>query len=187
MTPVAKWFEIKENGDLRSGNGGITNMWGTWSQPGDKNQFLFKNEHGQTDPFGPFFMKNVGDTLVLNRKEDGVMVSVYMIPAQERPRAFWDLILGDWEPDISKGDSNKHVFFRWDRRYAAQDLTSTISSSRGYWHFNGHRPVLTLIPDTDQGKSDRWQVVFKGQDKMVWQKICESNDCEQISFSSVKN
>ena len=54
MTPVAKWFDLKEGNRLHSGNGGVRNTLGAWNYNSENSELLFQNEQGKADEMGAF-------------------------------------------------------------------------------------------------------------------------------------
>jgi hypothetical protein len=171
MTPVSKWFKFHENGDYESGNGWLQNTIGTWSYDSETQEFSATNKLGIKDEAGPFKIETKDETMVWSREEDGSNVKVHLQQIQSIPPSYTDLLSGLWkltetaeqsEP-ITSGPLTglNHVLLRWDRIYRATDQDK--KSKTGYWHVNGHRPVLTLLPHQAEQAPESWHIQVSEQ------------------------
>lgn len=166
MTPVSKWFNFHENGKYESGNGWLQNTIGTWSYDPEAQEFSATNKLGIKDEAGPFKIETKGKTMVWSRMEEGSNVKIYLQQIQSIPPSYTDLLPGLWKLTESSEPSEsvtsgpltglKHVFIRWDRIYRATDQDS--KSKTGYWHVNGHRPELTLLPHQTETDAASWRI-----------------------------
>lgn len=154
MTPVAKWFKFREDGTCTGGNGWTQNSVGTWSFSEKTQELVPTNELGIKDDFGPFKVNFLGDTMKWTRQEEGMAVTVSLVQIQEMPPAPADLVKGLWALSkvensdgdwISNFDLNRKQFIliRPDMRFRLRNPDESIS--QGFWHMDGHRPLLTLI------------------------------------------
>ena len=78
MTPVAKWFDIRDDGTCNSGNGWLQNMTGTWSFDKDTSEFSATNKFGIKDEAGPFAVEFMGESMLWSRTEEGMDVRVHL-------------------------------------------------------------------------------------------------------------
>lgn len=166
MTPVSKWFEFHEDGTYESGNGWLQNTIGTWSYDQEAQEFSATNKLGIKDEGEPFKIEVSDETMVWSRLEEGSNVKIHLQQIQSIPPSYTDLLPGLWkltesslpsEP-ITSGSlaSLKHIFIRWDRIYRATDQDK--NSKTGYWHVNGHRPELTLLPHQADTPAESWRI-----------------------------
>jgi hypothetical protein len=141
-TPVAKWFDLKADGQLLSGNGGIINNRGSWSQEGE--QLIFHNEQGQADTAGPFQIQQEDNTMTWTREEEGMQVTVSLETTGVFPKASWDHLYGNWQiQEIWQGDENQTprldpdqkmtLFFRWDHQYVVRNAPNDNLLAPGIW------------------------------------------------------
>lgn len=154
ITPVAKWFKIKEDNTFQSGNGWTQNSYGTWTFNENEKKYSSNTLNGIKDEFGAFDTYFSGDTLFWERTENEMKVMVSLIPISEMPMALADKILGLWQlVEVKKGNNNQistydpkgkqFIFIRPDKRYRVRNSKEKIS--QGFWHMDGHKPILTLI------------------------------------------
>jgi hypothetical protein len=154
MTPVAKWFKFSEDGNSTGGNGWTQNSIGTWSYDEKTQELVPTNDLGIIDEFGPFKVHFVSDTMKWTRQEEGMKVMVSLVPIQEMPSAPADLIKGLWT--LSKTESpggnelkdfdpndKQFIFIRPDMRFRLRYPDDSFC--QGFWHMDGHRPIMTLI------------------------------------------
>ena len=178
-TPTAKWFDFKENGLLMGGNGGITNLRGSWTFD-QENKQLYQQDGDRIDPFGPFeVLLTANETMMTWRRlEDGVEVTVRLKKASKKPLAPWDLIVGNWRNEKAEGldletkevksyyqmEPNSY-YFGWDRRYRKYDKDGNRVET-GIWHIEAHSPWLWTINDAENTKVG-WSIAFEGS-QMIW-------------------
>lgn len=176
-TPMAKWFDFKENGKLQGGNGGIMNIRGSWRYDGN-NKHLEQLIEGQADPYGPFNVVFSQGQMFWERFEEGQKVKVSLFRVDEQPLAPWDLIIGEWSNDKAEGfdkESNKvksvyamtpnSFYFGWDGRYRKYDQAGNRVET-GIWHIESHSPWLWLISD-DGAKKAGWSIDIEAN-QMTW-------------------
>lgn len=174
-TPVAKWMKIFPDSTYISGNGWLQHSRGTWTYNREGSEFLPLQENGIRDPYGPFTLIVEDDKMVWERMEDGMEVSVYLQKSEELPLAPQDLLTGLWEwvEYSEKGEAQTNILdkkdrvyihFRWDRIYLERDQQGTQVT--GYWHMEGHRSELTLIPEDENLPRNRWKVRFQA-DRLI--------------------
>jgi len=141
-TPVAKWFDLKADGKLLSGNGGIINTRGNWSQ--EKDQLLFQNERGQANPAGPFQIQKEENTMTWTWEEEGMLVTIHLQANQSLPKASWDYLYGNWQiaevwrdgklqSQLPDADQPLSLFFRWDHQYTVRNASDDNLLSPGIW------------------------------------------------------
>lgn len=177
MTPTAKWFEFIENGKLTGGNGGITNIRGSWRYDTNNKQ-LEQLNGGQADPYGPFNVEFSQGQMFWERFEDGQKVKVSLFRVVEKPLAPWDLIIGEWFNDKAEGfdkETNQirsvyamtpnSFYFGWDGRYRKYDQEGNRIET-GIWHIEAHSPWLWLIND-EGSKKVGWSIDIR-ENQMTW-------------------
>ena len=130
-TPTAKWFDLKEGGQMLSGNGGVINQWGSWQAPKEQQTLLFSQASGEQDPAGPFTITQLTtDQMTWKRNEEGMEVVIQLKKVNRLPLANWDLLQGGWtvkeiyssaEHQTRPPTAAEHntYFFRWDHLYKA--------------------------------------------------------------------
>ncbi len=154
MTPVAKWFQFKEDGTATGGNGWTKNTVGTWTYSQEAQELLATNDIGTKDEYGAFKVTFAGDTMRWNRMEDDMPVVVTLIPIDDMPPAPADLVKGLWDltsvqdksgQEVADYDtsSQQFIFIRPDMRFRFRNTDGEVTN--GFWHMDGHRPILTLI------------------------------------------
>ncbi len=162
MTPVGRWFRLDADGHVSGGNGGIIHSPGTYSITGDS--LLFYNEYGSPDPYGAFRQKASGDTITWNRTEEGMAVTVYLIPTDSRPQGPWDRIQGAWERSDLPG---AQIYLRWDREFRLRgDWLGEVR--RGVWHIRAHNPELRMISEGDAPVAHDFTIAFPEPGQMTW-------------------
>ncbi|HYF69292.1 MAG TPA: hypothetical protein VD884_14205 [Ohtaekwangia sp.] len=169
MTPVAKWFNLKDDGTQFSGNGWLQHSYGTW-QYGDKDSTLILHTVNEMDDgFGAFHVVYSDSTMLWERVEDGQTVIVKSVRADVLPPGPVDKIKGVWilETVFNNGvdvtnDVNvsrlTYLFLRWDRIFIEGEGEKVLR--RGAWVVDGHRPVVTLISDVEAEPREKWSVEF---------------------------
>lgn len=183
MTPVAKWTKINTDGTFKSGNGWLQNSYGSWQYDADTKIFTSFDSLGIKDKYEGFTVFFNKDTMVWEREEDGNKVRVTLKPIQQLPMAPADYLTGLWELEsttkegqqfVPESDKAKQarIFIRWDRIYVSFDKEG--KKSTGYWHINGHRPELTLLPHQDGAKPESWRVEVN-KDELTMSGISEGN------------
>ena len=184
MTPVAKWFKINEDNTSQAGNGWLQNATGTWAYDTEKKLYTPINQYGLKDEFGAFRVSFEGKKMYWEREEEGLPVKVTLYPITEMPRSITDQIHGMWAfksikkegKDMTKSfdPENKHyLFVRWDRLYVSR--TPDNKRNTGYWHINGHRPEVTLLPHAQDQDAESWQVSVNNEQTLTMIGISESN------------
>jgi len=162
MTPVGRWFRLGSDGQVTGGNGGIIHSPGSFSMTRDS--LLFYNEYGSADPYGAFRQKQTGDTITWQRTEEGMDVTVYLIPTDIRPQAPWDHIQGTWQRTDLPGSQ---VYMRWDREFRLRG-DWLAGTTRGIWHIRAHNPELRLIREGDEPIVHVFTVAFPEPELMTW-------------------
>lgn len=154
MTPVAKWFKFTEDGAATGGNGWTQNAIGTYAYDEKTNQLSATNRLSIKDDLGPFKVSFSSDTMKWARQEEGMEVVVTLIPTKEWSPAPADLVKGLWAL-IRAEDTNGHemedydtegkqyLFIRPDMRFRMRLPDESLLN--GFWHMDGHRPIITLI------------------------------------------
>ncbi len=162
MTPVGRWFRLGADGQVSGGNGGVIHTPGSYSMAGDS--LLFYNEFGSPDPYGAFRQKTSGDTITWERTEEGMDVTVNLVPSDTRPQGPWDHIQGTWE----RSDSPEtQIYMRWDREYRLRgDWLG--GGPRGVWHIRAHYPELRLISEGDAPVVHTFTIAFPEAGQMTW-------------------
>lgn len=170
MTPVAKWFHLLPSGELRSGNGGIVNMRGSWTYDQVTNQIQFFDEQKVADPAGPFEVRKMQEEMQWRRQEEGMLVTVTLTPAEALPKGPWDLVLGAWEleePSKNEGFDYHSVYFRWDHGLTFRGNEGQ-QRQFGFWQIHGHRPEMRIILSDEDATQSKWTVHF-AENKMWWE------------------
>ena len=168
VTPVAKWFDLSPRQTVVSGNGGITNLYGFWNYDAQKGTLLFKDQDANEDPYGSFQVEKTLNTMQLSRVEDGVKVVVSLKRTDEKPKAPWDLIVGNWKLESMEEPTDAGIFIRWDRQFRNRGLPLNGKPNRGFWHIDAHHPVLTFTPNHSGGQVQTFNLVFTDKDHMEW-------------------
>ena len=57
VTPVAKWFQINEDGTYQAGNGWMQNDEGTWAYDEQNQTYAPTSKNGLIDEFGAFSLQ----------------------------------------------------------------------------------------------------------------------------------
>ena len=166
MTPVSKWFKLHENGKYESGNGWLQNTIGRWTYDGKSKEFSATNTLGINDEAGAFQVSFSKETMIWSRMEEGMNIKVHLQKVSEVPPSYTDLLAGLWQSkeEIHESGTNnsgplsglKHLQIRWDRIYRATNLDN--NNKTGYWHVNGHRPELTLLPHQSDVNVESWRI-----------------------------
>lgn len=189
MTPVAKWTRINMDGSYQSGNGWLQNSEGNWTYDEKQKAFLPKETNGLSDPFGAFQVSMNNGEMVWEREEEGMTVSIVLKPIEELPQAPADRLTGLWElQQVTRDrkvvttafdpDNRHYIFFRWDRIYVAR--TPAGERATGYWHINGHRPEITLLPHREGAAPESWRIMATDTE-LKMSGISDSNeDTERI-------
>lgn len=157
MTPTAKWFHLRPDGQTLSGNGGMINAWGSWEQK--ENEILFFDAQKSPDEYGAFEITVDGETMSWRREEEGMDVLVSLRLTTEYPKAPWDLLVGRWNltrlevsgeqaqmVEYAEGEEPR-LFFRWDRLYRGAKINEQLDLRSGVWQYHAHRPVLRLLSE----------------------------------------
>ena len=167
MTPVAKWTKINTDGTYQSGNGWLQNSYGTWKYDNESKVYAATDSLDIFDEFGGFRVSFDQNNMYWEREEEGMKVKVTLESIEELPMSPADYLEGMWKlVDIwDNGQSildsfdkdNKHkMFIRWDRIY--MNFSPEGKKLTGYWHINGHKPEITLLPHQDGEQAESWQI-----------------------------
>ena len=170
MTPVAKWFRYKEDGTCEGGNGWTKNLVGTWNYNKKAQELSAESTNGIKDEYGAFTVSFEQNNMIWNREEDGMKVTVVLQPIDEIPASPADLVQGLWAlsevrqagTDVTSTldpESKQFIHIRPDKRFRLRNPDGT--SVRGFWHMNGHRPLLTLINDNRTIENQVFDVLFE--------------------------
>ncbi|WP_434020339.1 hypothetical protein [Lutimonas sp.] len=167
MTPVAKWTKINTDGTYQSGNGWLQNSMGTWNYNQEDNTYSAKDSLDIFDEYGGFKVSFDEQKMIWERQEDGMKVKVSLKAIDKLPMSPADYLEGMWRlqditdnaisvlDDFDKERRHK-LFIRWDRIYL--NFNPAGKKLSGYWHINGHKPVITLLPHQDEEKAESWTI-----------------------------
>ncbi|WP_373395891.1 hypothetical protein V8V91_15015 [Algoriphagus halophilus] len=155
MTPVAKWFKINQDGTYQAGNGWLQNGEGHWDFDAKTNKYAAQDNLDVEDDFGDFDVSFTGEKMIFEREEEGMHVKVILVPTEKLPMSPTDYLEGIWDlVEITEneqsilnefdGEGKHKLFIRWDRIYI--NFSPEGKRLSGYWHINGHRPEITLLP-----------------------------------------
>lgn len=194
MTPVARWTRILADGTYESGNGWLKSSEGTWTYNETDKAFLPKETNGITDPYGAFTVQPSEDGMTWSRVEDGMEVVVTLKPIDELPKAPSDNVQGLWDlVDAAEGEASAleridpdgahYLFIRWDRIYIERDAEGNRGS--GYWHMDGHNPVMTLLSHQERQEPQSWNVSFDQQDNLVLKGASDSNRDQTLTYTRI--
>lgn len=194
MTPVAKWFRIKEDGTFESGNGWMQNSEGTWEYDVQNQSYLPTTKNGLIDEFGAFSVQFEGEKMIWQREEDGMNVNVTLSQLNELPKAPADWVQGLWDleqilehaNDITKNfdpDNRYYLFIRWDRIYVQRAADGERST--GYWHMNGHRPEVTLTSHQEGKQPETWNVEADDS-TLILKGLSDSNQNIEMLFQRLQ-
>jgi len=183
MTPVAKWTKINADGTYQSGNGWLQNSKGTWNYDNENNKYSATDSLDIFDEFGGFIVSFDQKKMFWEREEEGMQVKVTLGPIHELPMATSDYLEGMWQlVDMSeKGQSiledfenaQEHkLFIRWDRMY--MKFSPEGKKLTGYWHINGHKPEITLLPHQADENVESWRVEVNKKE-LIMTGISDSN------------
>lgn len=179
MTPTAKWFQLYETGLLRAGNGGNTNLTGSWLL--DRKSLLMFDKNGKPDEAGAF------ETTVTEEKrmtwtrieeDQKVVVQLLKIEPQDWPSAPWDKIQGNWKIRTSEGMELlpsslvfESLYFRWDQMVNI-NFGTPQPNRRSIWRIPAHQSILQLIPIDESLPRSTWQIEFINN-HMTWTQIVD--------------
>ena len=170
---MAKWFRINPDGTYEAGNGWLQNGKGTWSFNAETNIYTPVVALDIQDEYGGFNVSFDGQKMYWEREEEGISVQVTLVPIETLPMSPADYLEGVWQlvsidkngqsvlDDFDKGSAHK-FFFRWDRIYI--ELNPESNRKTGYWHINGHRPEITLLPHQEGGQPESWRIEVNEED-----------------------
>jgi len=162
MTPVAKWFSFQKDGTYTGGNGWLQN---------DAGQYTFDNKANTLtllgDEYGPFTLQKTDSDLQMQRTEEGMNVTVQLVPMTKKPKAPWDQLVGNWSLTKAPDDFPfQSIFMRWDRLLVAQKKDE--ARHYAYWYVHPHRSELRLLNDGGDIANSYWDFTFEGN-TMTWQ------------------
>lgn len=190
MTPVAKWTRINSDGTYQAGNGWLQNGSGQWNYDLKNNLYTASDPLDIVDEFGGFTVSFDGTKMLWQREEEGMQVEVSLLPIEKLPRSPADYLKGIWDlVEITENETsilddfdqeNKHkLFIRWDRIYI--NFSPEGYRLTGYWHINGHRPEITLLPHQENGTPESWRVEVN-EKELLMTGISESNRTIQRKY-----
>ena len=187
MTPVAKWTRIHEDGSYETGNIWLQNGNGTWKFDEENHVFTNKNPLDIADQYGGFQVSYEEELMIWQREEEGVMVKVTLEPIKELPMSPADYLEGLWSLNVNKSqekvvDAPARLMMGWDRIFRAYDETG--KKSTGYWHINGHRPEVTLLPHAEGGVVETWRIEVD-EEVLVMLGISESNEGVERKYTRI--
>lgn len=170
MTPVAKWFNLKEDGTQVSGNGWLQHTYGTWLYDRKDATLILRSVNDMDDGFGAFHVVYNDSTMLWERVEDGQTVIVKSVRADVLPRGPVDKIKGVWileslfnnGVDVSNevnASKLAYLFMRWDRIFIEGEGEEILRS--GIWVIDGHKPIVTFISDIETEAHEKWSVEFQ--------------------------
>lgn len=157
VTPIAKWARYSKKGTYESGNGWLKSIDGTWTFDSKSNVITSTDLLGFKDKLGGFKVSHQGKKMIWKRNEFGQVVTVLFKRIEKLPMAPSDYLEGVW---INNDNPQEKLHFRWDRILVTYAKSSKSSS---YWHINGHRPEITLLPHQKEGKVESWQIIVNDQ------------------------
>ena len=68
---------------------------------------------------------------------------------------------------------HKHkLFVRWDRIYI--NFSPEGNKLTGYWHINGHKPNITLLPHQEGEKAESWTIEVNKKE-LIMRGISDTN------------
>ncbi|WP_296705818.1 hypothetical protein [Algoriphagus sp.] len=183
MTPVAKWFRLNADDTYQGGNGWLQSSKGNWNYDADANLYTATDSLDVMDEFGGFSVSFDNEKMVWEREEEGMSVKVTLLPIEKLPMSPADYLEGMWDLEkiTENGQSiigdfdkeNKHkLFIRWDRIYI--NFNPEGKKLTGYWHINGHRPEITLLPHQEDGNPESWRIEVNNKE-LVMTGISDSN------------
>ena len=190
MTPVAKWTKINTDGSFQSGNGWLQNAQGSWNYDAEKKTYSAIDALGIKDDFGGFVVSFDKEKMIWEREEEGMSVKVTLSPITAMPMAPADYLVGIW--DLVEITENEHsiindfdgkgkhkLFIRWDRIFI--NFSPEGERLTGYWHINGHKPEITLLPHQADKKPESWEVTVN--EKTLYMKgISDDNQMIQRKY-----
>ena len=168
MTPVAKWFNYKDDNTYTAGNGWLQNDEGTWNLDLKKNEFLPISGNG-ADEFGAFASAIQQNNMTWKRMEEGMQVVVSLSRITKIPKSPKDNIVGNWNLTAAKkGDEDiidsyapegENIFIRWTGTYRKSKTGEPRVN--GYWNMHAHRPELHLINYDRNKEVEMYMVSFE--------------------------
>lgn len=153
MTPVAKWAKYNTDGTYESGNGWLKSIDGTWSFNDETKQITSFDLLGIKDEMGGFAVSFSDQKMIWKREEFGNMVQVTFKRIEKLPLSTADYLEGVW---VLNGETKEKLHFRWDR--IINFYNSENQKTSGYWHINGHRPEITVLPHTQGKEVEGWMI-----------------------------
>jgi hypothetical protein len=190
MTPVAKWFRINPDGTQQAGNGWLQNGNGHWNYDSKKNLFTATDPLNVADEFGGFTVSFDGTKMLWQREEEGMPVTITLIPIEKLPMSPADYLKGIWDlveitekgtsilNDFDQEDKHK-LFIRWDRVFI--NFSPEGEKLTGYWHIHGHKSEITLLPHQEDGTVESWRIEVN-EKELLMTGISESNRTIQRKY-----
>jgi len=194
MTPVAKWFKMNQDGTYQTGNGWLQNGKGHWNYDPKTKKFGSIDDLDGADEFGDFDVSFASGKMVFEREEEGMRVKVMLVPIENLPMSPADYLKGYWDLEeiTDNGQSIKSEFdgedkhrlhIRWDRIIV--NYTPEGTRQTGYWHINGHRPEITLLPHQENQNPESWKIEVN-EKELVMTGISDSNRNIQRKYLRIK-
>ncbi|MGB3182095.1 MAG: hypothetical protein WBB45_11945 [Cyclobacteriaceae bacterium] len=188
VTPTGKWFKLNEDSTYSSGNGWLQSSEGTYRFDHADSTFTPAEKHGLDENSQPFRVDFEGEDMIWKRREHDMNVRIRLARASDLPKTPADKLNGLWIlPDTTSAASDSttqdkvlYYYFRWDRIYTGRMKDG--EAFRGYWHMNGHRPELTLLPHREGEQPHSWTVSFQDEDKLIMTSQSEDNDGLSITL-----
>lgn len=156
MTPQAKWVTFETEGFF-GGNGYLQNSAGIYHWDQKAQTIRLEDSLGFPDPNPAFQISFKGDTMLWQRLEEGMELTVQLRPMEEKPLRPADHIIGVWAPEDS--ESLAFIRFGWTQTYELRYKDGR--SSRGVWRCHPHRPEVVLIPWDEEEKNQLFLLEYQ--------------------------
>lgn len=177
-TPTAKWFELRADGGMQSGNGGIINQWGRWQWDEARQELLFLLPGDEPDPAGPFAVELAGELMYWQREEEGMNVRIQLRAVTELPRGPWDEIQGNWRLERLVADGEEEIlpedpadrlqlYFRWDNLLVSRKDFKGRAEHWAAWQIHAHNGKLRIF-SLDGKEHETWVIESIDDRAMHW-------------------
>ncbi|WP_200975045.1 hypothetical protein [Echinicola sp. 20G] len=194
LTPVAKWMKLHSDHSYQSGNGWLQNDIGTWQYDANNHLLSMHTSISIKDEYEPFQIEITQDEMTWKRTEDGMQVTVNLKRIDSLPSGTADLLLGLWDLEKIEDQGQEvtaefdpenkyYLFMRWDRIYS--ERTPDGQKQSGYWHINGHQPIITLLPHQSEQTPLNWQVKVN-QTSLTLKGLSEINKSKTMYFTRIQ-